>query len=384
MCAAALTNAVLQSFNAPRSDDITFLEWALVRVDDPNTPFFRPPPFPGWRPANASVWWVSAVVDGARGLAPQVSVALFWLVAWGALTRWADTRWGRGAGLWTGALLLVSAPFRDLVCWRSWNTTAGELAGIGVALLALESGVTWVAIAAGSLATWFKEPAILVVPTAALFVYRKPWVALSVAVAGGAGFVRAIADDLPAGNSLVGILDGIRFYGWTMLRLVWPAVAAVLAVGWYVRRSKAENAAASARDRPMIAVLASALALAVLYPTRNEAYAAEAIAVGAGLAGAVFAGLGRPWVLLLTLLASAWSLPSSLGNARWQAARLTRLQLAFAELRVRPVGAWKLAEDADDDDRWLALRLRYDLGVPEALGDWPATGKLVVLDSEAK
>ena len=364
----AVVNVVAQSLNAPRSDDLTFLKWALDRTDDPGTPFFRPPPFPGWRPANAAVWWISARLEGGAAVGPQVSLGVFWLAAWGAFSYWAHLRGGARAGLYAATLLLVSAPFRDLVCWRSWNTTAGELAGIGLALVALELGKFGWAVLCGAIATWFKEPAFLIVPTAAVLVYRKPWVAVAVVALGLPGIRKAVGDDLPLGVSLGGLGEGLLFYVRSGARLIWPlAVFGLIAfdrfrLGW--RGYNAVDPGTLAK----FALLVASLTFAIVYPTRNDAYTAEAVALGAAFAGSLLANRLHPMAIVAVALASAWSVPNSVENVRWQQARQERLSQQFIALSGNPPPSWKLAADATDDDTWLALRMKYDLGVPEGAG----------------
>ncbi len=362
----ALANAMVLSLNVPRGDDITYLAWAVERLDTAWSPTLRPPPFPGWRPVTAAWWWLGCGLTSVSGAAQQAALAGLWIAALGTWTWWSWRRGGATAGLTTATLLLATDRFRDLVTWRSWLTSTSELAFGGACLLALSGGRRGVAVVAAVLAVWSKEPAALWLSAAAWVFHRDGRVAgaaLLAGIPGGLRFASEFADTMHLDADLLA-------RGWFYLRatvaLGWPVVAVFVLL---VRRRVGA-----------LGVVAAALALPVVYPVFNATYLVEATCVLA-VGVTEFAGTAARRALLASALAGlAFGLPGSVSNARYQAVHQRDMQAVWSRLAAAPPVAYTLSDGANDDARWLALRLRWELdAAPSAipLSAGPVAGLLV-------
>lgn len=354
LAAAAVGNVVLQSRNAPRGDDIVLLRWAMDFRDEALAALTHPLPFPGLRPLAALAWWIGGRVDGSEGTAVQAILGALWLVALASFGAWSALRAGPRAGLATVAILLLTDRFRDLVCWRAWMTTTGELAMLGLALCALEKRWTVLAGVLGGAACCFKEPALPVFLATSWIVYRQPvaaWIALCL---GAAGFGKAVLDSAGPGLSQGDHAGNMLGYAIALATFGWPLVSAT---------------AATTLDGPPIdkrwaLPLVLGLVMPIGYQTFNPTYLGDVLCIGAGLAGGILARPGGLRWLAVALLIAAPSLDASAENVRWQAGRAARLRATWAEIAAHPPRSWALADDAGDDARWFAQRLVDDLGVP--------------------
>lgn len=354
LAAAAVANVVLQSHNAPRGDDIVLLRWAMEFRGEVLAPVTHPLPFPGLRPLAALAWWVGGRVDGSDGTAVQAILGGLWLVAVAAFGGWSTMRAGPRAGLATVALLLLTDRFRDLVCWRAWMTSTGEIAMLGLALCALEKRWTVLAGLLGGAACLFKEPALPVFLATSWVVYRQPvaaWIALCV---GAGGFGKAVLDSAGPGLTQGDHLGNLLGYTTALVGLGWPLIGATAAT----------TLDGAPLDKRWALPLLIGLAMPLGYQTFNPTYLGDIVCIGAGLAGGVFARAGGLRWLIVAAAIAAPSLDASIENIRWQTARNTSLRARWAEIVAAPPRAWSLADDAGDDARWLAQRLVDDLGVP--------------------
>lgn len=349
----ALANAVAQSRNAPRGDDIVYLDWAMKHT----WPWAALRPlglFPGWRPLNALSWWLGARLDGAAGTASTVQLALVWLVAWGAWTAWTWRRWGPRAGCWAGALLLLTPPFRDLPIWRSWMSSTGAVASMGLCLLALESGWRRAALLAAAAAACFKETSALPLGLAAWLWYgdrRVPLVAL--AFAAPSWLNMAHSNPWPGAGE---IAQQLRSYVADLSRVGWPAVAAVAAI-FLPRRP----------DLRGVAILGSVLALPLLYPVHNITYLVDGLVLAACLVAARCSDaptLPRALIAFFMLLAALPTLQSSASDVAYQWERRGWVGRWWEGLRYNPPQAWQLSPEAGDDGKLYGLWLTWRLGLP--------------------
>lgn len=353
-----------QVFNPPRGDDLAYLRWAAERAWDPWTPMFRPPPFPGWRPANALVWWLSVSIEGVRGWLPQLTLVGLWALAllggWG----WARARWGGNAGLWMAAFLLATDRFRELLLWRSWMTSAGSVAFLLLTLWALERKRGALALLLGAVAVCFKETAAPPLIVAAFLVHGRPAIAFGILVAGLPGVAKAILDAgllAPGQGAAWGASEGATTYAKWFLRTGWlPILGVGLALGRAVAVEK--------EDRRWLAVAGAGLVAPAVYGVANPTYLLEATVIVAGSMAAAVARGGRARLAGLALAASLYTLPGTLLDGRWQHRQWFLARDAYADLvAVAPTG-WAISGGAADTARWLALRMNFDLGIPEAAG----------------
>ena len=330
-----------QLFNPPRGDDLAYLRWAAERAWDPWTPMFRPPPFPGWRPANAFVWWLSVSIEGVGGWLPQVSLVGLWSLALIAGWGWTRARWGGAAGLWTVAFLLATDRFRELLIWRSWLTSAGSVAFLLLTLWALDRKRGALALVLGAVAVCFKETGAPPLIVAALVVYGRPAIAVGIFVAALPGVANAILD---AGlfalgqNAAWNVAERSRTYAMWFLRSGWLPVTAVgLVLGG--------GAKVETQDRRWLAVAAAALVAPALYRVANPTCLLEAVVILAGcVASAVHRG-GRAQLAVVALVASLYTLPGTLLDGRWQTQQWFAAREAYAEL-VEAQEQHALAADA--------------------------------------
>ena len=358
LAGAAVINVVLQGRNAPRGDDIVLMKWAMEFRGDLLAPLVHPLPFPGLRPGAAFAWWIAGRVDGSDGTAAQAILGALWLVALAGFGGWAALRAGPRAGLATVAMLLLTDRFRDLVCWRAWMTTTGELAMLGLALIALEKRWTVVAGVLGGLACLFKEPALPLFVVTAWAVYRQPvaaWIALCV---GAAGFAKAVLDSAPVGAAQGDHLGNLVGYAAVLAGLGWPLIG--LVAGTILDGEPT--------DRRWGFALLIGLVMPLGYQTFNPTYLCDVLCIGAGLVGGILTRPGGLRWLMVGLAIAAPSLKGSSDNVRWQTQRDRSLRAKWAEVALQPPRTWSLSGDAGDDARWLAQRLVDELGVQEGEG----------------
>lgn len=353
-----------QFFTPPRGDDLTCLRWAAERAWDPWTPMFRPPPFPGWRPATAFVWWLSVSIEGVGGWLPQLALVGLWSLAlfggWG----WARARWGGTAGLWTVAFLLATDRFRELLIWRSWLTSTGSVAFLLLTLWALERKRGALALVLGAVAVCFKETASPALIVAAVFVYRRPLIALGILAASAPGLWKAVVDAGLFGlgaAEISAMADRTENYAIWFLRTGWlPIMGAGLLISC--------GSAGEKSDRRWLAVAGAALVAPAIYRLANPTYLLEATVIIAGwMAAAVHRG-GRARLAAVALAVSLHTLPGTLLDGRWQTRQWFAAHDAYAELVAAAPAGWTLGEGATDNARWFSLRLRFDRGLPEAVG----------------
>ncbi len=155
--AALLGFAAFESRTPVARDDFGYLMWGLQTQGAPLAWVYGPEWLSYRRPANAFVWWLSAQsgIDGE--LARWCLVGLWVACGVGML---ALARPSIGAWTTLGLLLLTNQVFVDLLTWRSWLTTAGSLAFLVFALVAMRHRRRPLVIALfGTLSLGFKEMA---------------------------------------------------------------------------------------------------------------------------------------------------------------------------------------------------------------------------------
>ena len=299
-------------------------------------------------------------VEGATAVLPQLVLGATWLVTCFAIWKWVGARWGQRPALIALTLLLVTDRFRDLVAWRSWMTTTGELAGMAICLWAMERGRWGAAIVAGAVACWFKEPAMLPLVAASLLIYRRPTVAVAILAAGMPGAAKAIHDaglfnDGFPGSA--GPLGNLVFYAKTSFGWVWPpAVVLLAAVG---------RAPSLANDVRWVVPAGLAFLPALLYPHSNPTYLLEGMLFALGPAAVVLNRVGSTAILGAGLLLSLWSLPASIASARWQALQLRDQVRIISAVNPQAVRSFALGPQPSETAVWTALILRFNYGIPE-------------------
>ena len=362
-----------QLFNPPRGDDLAYLRWAAERAWDPWTPMFRPPPFPGWRPANAFVWWLSVSMEGVGGWLPQVSLVGLWSLALFAGWGWARGRWGGAAGLWTVAFFLATDRFRELLIWRSWLTSTGSVAFLLLTLWALERKRGALALVLGAIAVCFKETAAPPLIVAAIFVYGRPAIAVGIFVAALPGVAKAILDAglfAPGQGTAWNVAERATTYAMWFLRSGWLPVMTV-GLALHGVGDGGNGGDSGKQDRRWLAVAGAALVAPAIYRVANPTYLLEALVVLAGLAAAAVHQGGRGRLAAVALVASLYTLPGTLLDGRWQNRQWFLASAAYSELVAAAPKGWTVADGESgpsDEARWFGLRLRFDRGVPEGVG----------------
>lgn len=367
LVSAALVVVGAQLFNPPRGDDLAYLRWAAERAWDPWTPMFRPPPFPGWRPATAFVWWLSVSIDGVGGWLPQLALVGLWSLALFAGRGWARARWGGNAWLWFVAFLLATDRFRELLIWRSWLTSTGSVAFLLLTLWALERKRGALALVLGGLAVCFKETAAPPLIVAAFLVYGRPAIAVGILAAALPGMAKAVLDAglLRPGTSAA--WNGTEAAGTYMVWFVQTVWLPIMVVG-SIFGGVVGTGGAEKKSRQWLVVAAAALVAPAMYRVANPTYLLESTVILAGLFAANIGHGFRARLAGFALLASLYSLPGTLLDGRWQTRQWFAAREEYAELVAVAPRGWTAADGEADNARWFKLRLQFDLGVPETVG----------------
>lgn len=349
-----LLNIWAQSHSVPRSDDISYLAWAVERTDQPWAPFTELTAFPNWRPAAFLAWWGAVKLDGVSGNMIQVFLGALWLVAWGSWTAWVGKRWGEKAAFWTGLLILCTAPVRDLLTWRSWVTTVGELACAGLALCCLENRSRNAALLLGVIACGFKEPAAFLVGGIAWAIYGERRIALILFFSMVPSSIFLLywntnSEIVSTGiDRILAFAKAIATSGWLVLSLLGMKQ---LPQKWAV-------------------VILATLLLPVLYPHSNMAYFSETLLVTASLTGVMIArknnalgyGVG---VLILSM--AGWI--GSIENIHYQWQRKDFIDGLLRSWTENPPDSFVLTDAAQDESKYLTLQLWWRWHVP--VGEQP-------------
>lgn len=366
----ALANAVAQSRNPPRGDDLVYLAWSMERVSPLRAlePFDL---FPGWRPMNALAWWLGARLTGVDGSGAAALLALVWGVAWLAWTAWARRRWGPDAAFWAGALLLLTAPFRDLLLWRSWMTSTGAAACMGLCLLALERGRRPWALVAAAAAVGFKETAVLPIAAASILLYGDRVTPLLAFACAAPSWVRiALSDPWPGPR---GTAENLGRYVVDLAKLGWPVVAA--------------GAAVLTHQVPAwrtVVIVCSVAVLPLLYPYYNITYLLDGLVFATCFVGAWIASQApklQRRVAVPLLLATLPALGQTALDVRYQWAQRAQLDALWAEVVDFPPVAWRLDSDANDSAKLLAMWIYFRLNLAP---DESRAAEMVPLDGRAR
>jgi len=196
----ALTAAAWPASDAPlRMDDFTYMLLALLHRDEWLTWLDSRAWFGHFRPLFYLSWWSLGPlsIDGS-------AVRLAQVVVWaGGVTAIGLAGWRRRglAGVWVVVLALPLNPvFLELLLWKSWLTTVGTLAGLGIGAVEMaRDRPRWpVVAAAGILALGFKETGPFALGALALLEGRGAvrWI-------GAALVAGALAAAVPAAEKLV-------------------------------------------------------------------------------------------------------------------------------------------------------------------------------------
>lgn len=166
--------AAFESGTAIANDDFGYLMWGLQTRDDLLAWVSGPEWFTYRRPLNALVWWLSAQTGIDAELARWTQVGL-WTLFGGALL-WATRSSVRGL-ITLVLLLMTNQVFVDLLTWRSWLTTTGSLAFLGLSAVAVERRAPALLVALlGLLTLGFKEVSAVAVALIALSQPGYRWV----------------------------------------------------------------------------------------------------------------------------------------------------------------------------------------------------------------
>jgi hypothetical protein len=360
-----------QAFQDFRSDDWRYLRWARTHPGFINA-FVGQRPFHNIRPLSDATWQFQALF-GASLWPAEIVVLGLWGIALLAFFRVVVRRAGPWAGISALVLALSIHNLRALPNWRSWVSTAGDMAGVWVAVwiadsqrnsdsravpiramvaLAMGAGfkeVTWFYGALGMLAIGRWR---LALPAAVAFLVHS-WI--SPFVRGGGVSIHHFLSNLPVWLGLL--------WQWT-----WPVPLALASL----------FAPSSPNRRPHFIWMAAgcvAVLPALSYDFRNPTYYVESsLFLLMGLVPLATEALRRRpraalaftvGLAVLLLRPSMWQ--DYTGNVPWQYYRLrTARQLVVDALDQHAVRVWAEQDDNVSPCGLAAALLEYDHGVSRA------------------